>query len=182
MKITQTSIFNLLIFEPEIHKDKRGFFLETWNKKVFKNLTKLNIDFVQDNHSRSLKGVLRGLHYQLPKPQGKLIKVTHGEVLDVVVDLRKSSPSFGKYLTISLSGKNQKQVWIPPGCAHGFIAISEFVDFTYKVTEYYSSQDEHCIIWNDPDLNIDWKLKGINPQISKKDLKGKYLKNAPIYK
>jgi dTDP-4-dehydrorhamnose 3,5-epimerase len=100
MKITQTSIFNLLVFEPEIHKDKRGFFLETWNKKVFQNLTKLNIDFVQDNHSRSLKGVLRGLHYQLPKPQGKLIKVTHGEVLDVVVDLRKSSPSFGKYLTI----------------------------------------------------------------------------------
>lgn len=181
MKVTYTDIFNLLILEPEVYKDARGYFLESWNKKTIKNFAKLDVNFVQDNHSQSSKGVLRGLHYQLSKPQGKLVSIVYGEVLDVVVDLRKSSPTFGKHLTINLSEKNHKQIWIPPGCAHGFLVLSEFAYFTYKVTEYYSSKDEQCIIWNDPDLNIDWQLKNIIPKISCKDLEGKYLKQAEIY-
>ena len=171
----------MLIIEPEVYKDSRGYFLENWNKKTFKNFTKLDVNFVQDNQSQSSKGVLRGLHYQISKPQGKLVSIIYGEVLDVVVDLRKSSPTFGKHLTINLSEKNHKQIWIPPGCAHGFLVLSEFAYCTYKVTEYYSSKDEQCIIWNDPDLNIDWQLKNINPKISSKDLEGKYLKQAKIY-
>jgi dTDP-4-dehydrorhamnose 3,5-epimerase len=181
MKVLKTSISGVLVLEPEVHKDNRGYFLESWNKKIFQTITKSDLNFVQDNHSHSLRGVLRGLHYQLLKPQGKLVRVINGEILDVVVDIRRSSKTFGKHLTINLSGKNQKQIWIPPGCAHGFLVISEFADFFYKVTDYYSAKDEHCIIWNDPDLNIDWKMKNITPRISEKDLKGNYFKHSLIY-
>jgi dTDP-4-dehydrorhamnose 3,5-epimerase len=181
MKIIQTKINDLVIIEPNVYKDARGFFLESWNKKNFKNLTNLEINFIQDNQSRSSKDVIRGLHYQLLKPQGKLVSVIRGEVLDVVVDLRKSSSTFGNHLTINLNDHNFRSLWVPPGCAHGFLVLSEYADFIYKVTEYYSPKDEHCIIWNDPDLNIDWELKGTKPIISKKDLQGKCLKDAPIY-
>lgn len=181
MKVLETSICGVLILEPEVYKDKRGYFLESWNKKNFQTITKLDINFVQDNHSHSSRGVLRGLHYQLFKPQGKLVRVISGEILDVVVDIRRSSKTFGKHLAINLSSENQKQLWVPPGCAHGFLVISEFADFFYKVTDYYSAKDERCIIWNDPDLNIDWQIKDINLKISEKDLKGNYFRNSPIY-
>lgn len=181
MNFVKTNIKDAIIIEPDIYKDRRGFFLESWNKKHFNNLMKLKISFVQDNISCSTKGVLRGLHYQLIKPQGKLINVIHGEILDVVVDLRKFSPTFGKHLKINLSSENFKQIWVPPGCAHGFLVLSQMAIFSYKVSEYYSPKNEYCINWNDPDLNIDWQLNGSFPIISEKDLNGMSFKNAPIY-
>jgi dTDP-4-dehydrorhamnose 3,5-epimerase len=181
MKIISTYINGVIIFEPNVHKDTRGFFLESWNKSIFNNLTNLDVEFVQDNLSRSSKHVIRGLHYQLLKPQGKFVKVINGEILDVIVDLRKSSPTFGKYLAVKLSSENFKQIWVPPGCAHGFLVLSEFADVIYKVSEYYLSKDEQCIIWNDPELNIDWQLKDIKPKLSLKDLNGKFLKQAELY-
>jgi len=157
MKVTSLSIPDVLLIEPNIFEDSRGFFFESFREDVFKNKTSLNISFVQDNHVKSVKGVLRGLHYQLPPyAQGKLVRVIQGEVLDVVVDIRKSSPSFGKYITNILSAKNRKQIWIPEGFAHGFLTLSKTSEFLYKVTSLYKPDFERSIVWNDPILNISW--------------------------
>ncbi len=157
MKVTPLSIPDVLLIEPNIFEDSRGFFFESFREDVFKNKTSLDITFVQDNHVKSVKGVLRGLHYQLPPySQGKLVRVIQGEVLDVVVDIRKSSPSFGKYITNILSAKNRKQIWIPEGFAHGFLTLSKTSEFLYKVTSLYKPDFERSIVWNDPILNISW--------------------------
>ena len=157
MKVTPLSIPDVLLIEPHVFEDSRGFFFESFREDVFKNKTSLDISFVQDNHVKSVKGVLRGLHYQLPPyAQGKLVRVIQGEVLDVVVDIRKSSPSFGKYITNILSAKNRKQIWIPEGFAHGFLTLSKTSEFLYKVTSLYKPDIERSIIWNDPILNISW--------------------------
>ena len=181
MKVHKTNILNSIIIEPDIHTDERGLFLESWNENNFQKIINLKYNFVQDNHSKSIKGVLRGLHYQLLNPQGKLIRVVSGEVIDVVVDMRKSSPTFGKHLTINLSEYNFKILWVPPGCAHGFFVTSKEAVLLYKTTDYYNPKDEYCIIWNDPTLNIDWSLKGIKPKLSVKDKKGKFFLNAKTY-
>jgi dTDP-4-dehydrorhamnose 3,5-epimerase len=157
MKVTPLSIPDVLLIEPNIFEDSRGFFFESFREDDFKNKTSLDISFVQDNHVKSIKGVLRGLHYQLPPyAQGKLVRVIQGEVLDVVVDIRKSSPSFGKYITNILSAKNRKQIWIPEGFAHGFLTLSKTSEFLYKVTSLYKPDFERSIVWNDPILNISW--------------------------
>jgi len=157
MKVTPLSIPDVLLIEPNIFEDSRGFFFESFREDVFKNKTSLDVSFVQDNHVKSVKGVLRGLHYQLPPyAQGKLVRVIQGEVLDVVVDIRKSSPSFGKYITNILSAKNRKQIWIPEGFAHGFLTLSKTSEFLYKVTSLYKPDFERSIVWNDPILNISW--------------------------
>ena len=182
MKIINTEIPEVLIVEPKIFFDKRGFFFENWNESVFRDLTRLDIKFVQENYSFSKKDVLRGLHYQTPKAQGKLVQVLRGKVLDVVVDLRQSSPTFCKSITFELSHTNQRMLWIPPGFAHGFLVLSETVDFLYKVTNHYFSKFEHCIKWDDEYLNINWQLNGKIPLVSEKDLNGKNLKEAILFK
>jgi len=157
MKVTPLSIPDVLLIKPHVFEDSRGFFFESFREDVFKNKTSLDISFVQDNHVKSVKGVLRGLHYQLPPyAQGKLVRVIQGEVLDVIVDIRKSSPSFGKYITNILSAKNRKQIWIPEGFAHGFLTLSKTSEFLYKVTSLYKPDFERSIVWNDPILNISW--------------------------
>lgn len=181
MQILPTKIIDVFEIIPKVFIDSRGFFQESWNKREFQRLSNKVLNFVQDNHSHSKKGVLRGLHYQLNKPQGKLVRVVKGKVLDVVVDLRKNSKTFGQHLTFDLNDHNNKQLWIPPGCAHGFLVLSEFADVVYKTTEYYYPEDEQCIIWNDPDLNINWHLEDIKPQVSKKDMQGNFFSNSPIY-
>ena len=181
MQVIPTQIADVLILEPKVFGDHRGFFLESWNEKTFQEATGLDVHFVQDNHSRSQQGVLRGLHYQLNQPQGKLVRVTQGRVLDVAVDLRQSSPSFGQHVTVELSGENHKQLWVPPGCAHGFVVLSESADFLYKTTDYYAPHDEQCIRWDDPELKIDWQLGNIIPQLSAKDQQGQSFQNAPKY-
>lgn len=181
MQILPTKIIDVFEIIPKVFADSRGFFQESWNKKDFQRLSNLDLNFVQDNHSYSKKGVLRGLHYQLKKPQGKLIRVIKGKVLDVVVDLRKNSNTFGQYLTFDLNDHNNKQLWVPPGCAHGFLVLSKFADLVYKTTEYYDPEDQQCIVWNDPDLNINWQLRDIKPQVSNKDMQGKFFSNSPIY-
>lgn len=178
--IEKTTLKDSVILTPEVHSDERGFFFESWN---LLNFQKLGFDyvFVQDNHSRSKKGVLRGLHYQLKNPQGKLVRVSSGSVLDVIVDLRKSSPTFGNYFSIELNSENNKQLWIPPGMAHGFYALSDDVDLTYKVTCEYFPDDEHTIIWNDKYLNIDWRCNSFEPIVSTKDRAGLNFIEAPYY-
>ena len=178
MNLTRTEIPDLLIIEPRVFGDARGFFMESFNARSFRELTGLDIDFVQDNHSRSERGVLRGLHYQLPQPQGKLVRVTAGRVFDVAVDVRKSSPTFGKWVGVELSGENHRQFWVPQGFAHGFVVLSETADFLYKTTDYYSPQFEHCIRWDDPMLGIEWPLGDIEPQVSTKDAAGKPFADA----
>lgn len=179
MKPTPSRLPGALIIEPEVFGDARGFFLESWNRKTFAALG-LDLDFVQDNHSRSRKGVLRGLHYQLLKPQGKLIRVTSGTVFDVAVDLRRSSANFGRWEGIELSAENQRMLWIPPGFAHGFLVLSESADFLYKTTEYYAPQHERCVQWNDPAIGIAWPLDG-EPALSAKDRQGTPLHLAEAY-
>jgi dTDP-4-dehydrorhamnose 3,5-epimerase len=181
MKVTSLDIPDVLIIEPKVFEDDRGFFFESFNLNEFKKATSLDVTFVQDNHSKSTKGVLRGLHYQLPPyAQGKLVRVFQGEVLDVAVDLRKSSPTFGKHVSQILSAENKKQMWIPEGFAHGFLTISQTSEFIYKVNNYYKSQYERCLIWNDKTLNIDWKL---HPpfQVSSKDLLGTDFLDAEVF-
>ena len=156
MKVAATAIPDVLLLEPTIYEDERGFFFESFNQKRFADAAGLNIRFVQDNHSRSVKRVLRGLHYQIRRPQGKLLRVTAGEVFDVAVDLRRSSPTFGKFAGIVLSAENKKQLWIPEGFAHGYLVLSDAAEVLYKTTDYYSPEDERCLIWNDPDVGIDW--------------------------
>ena len=182
MKITDTTIPEVKIIEPKVFYDDRGFFFESFNKKVFEKITSQSQNFIQDNHSKSSKNVLRGLHYQLPPfAQGKLVRVVQGEVFDVAVDIRKSSSSFGKWVGEKLSSENKKQLWIPEGFAHGFITLSDNVEFIYKTTNYYDKQSERSIIWNDKDLNIDWA--GIsNPIISSKDLEASKFADAEVFK
>ena len=181
MQVIATQIPAVLILTPKVFDDGRGFFLESWNEKTFRSASGVDVRFVQDNHSCSEGGVLRGLHYQLAKPQGKLVRVTNGRVLDVAVDLRKSSASFGQHVTVELNGENHKQLWVPPGFAHGFVVLSDSADFFYKTTDYYAPEDEHCIRWDDPDLNIDWQLGELKPKLSDKDKRGFAFKDAPIY-
>ena len=172
----------VLIIEPTVFNDDRGFFLESWNQKNLFESTGIDECFVQDNHSRSvLKGVLRGLHYQLNFPQAKLVRAISGRILDVVVDLRKSSPTFGKHFSIELNDSNNLQLWVPVGLAHGSLTISANADVLYKTTEYYSPSDEVCIKWNDKSLNIDWRLNGNKPQLSIKDEKGIAFKDAQYF-
>jgi dTDP-4-dehydrorhamnose 3,5-epimerase len=169
MQATRLAIPDVILFTPKVFGDERGFFYESFNQQKFTALTGLNPDFVQDNHSKSQQGVLRGLHYQLPpKAQGKLVRVIAGEVFDVAVDIRKSSPTFGQWVGEKLSAANQQQLWIPPGFAHGFVTLSETAEFLYKTTDYYSPEHERCIIWNDPEIGIDWHLSAA-PTLSGKD-------------
>ena len=180
MNVVTTDLPGVLIIEPKVFGDERGFFYESFNAKAFEEATGLNTPFVQDNHSRSQKGVLRGLHYQLQNTQGKLVRVTAGEVLDVAVDIRRSSPHFGKWVAVRLSAANNRQLWIPEGFAHGFVVLSEFAEFLYKTTDYYNPSAERCIRWDDPDLAIDWQLDAA-PQLSAKDKVGALLKDAEVF-
>lgn len=181
MKITPTAIADVLIIEPRVFGDDRGFFFESYNREVFRQGTGLDLNFVQDNHSRSAKGVLRGLHYQIEQAQGKLVRVVRGAVFDVAVDIRKSSATFGQWVGVELSAENHRQLWVPPGFAHGFLTLSESADFLYKTTDYYAPKHERCIAWNDPTLNIDWPLQGLLPQVSGKDLAGAALADAVTF-
>ena len=181
MKTTPTAIPDVLIIEPRVFGDARGFFFESFNKKAFAQATGLDVEFVQDNHSRSAQGVLRGLHYQIEQPQGKLVRVVRGAVFDVAVDLRTSSATFGQWVGAELSEENQRQMWVPPGFAHGFLTLSESADFLYKTTDYYAPQFECCIAWDDPALAIAWPLDGHAPLVSAKDQTGVLLANAPVF-
>ena len=180
MRVAATAISDVLLLEPTIYEDERGFFFESFNQKRFEDATGLNIRFVQDNHSRSVKRVLRGLHYQIRRPQGKLLRVTAGEVFDAAVDLRRSSSTFGKYVGTVLSAANKKQLWIPEGLAHGYLVLSDAAEVLYKTTDYYSPEDERCLIWNDPDVGIDWPKDGA-PILSAKDRLGLPLSKAEIF-
>jgi dTDP-4-dehydrorhamnose 3,5-epimerase len=181
MKVTPLSIPDVLLIEHRIFEDARGFFFESFREDVFRKETSLNVSFVQDNHSKSVKGVLRGLHYQLPPhEQGKLVRVIQGEVLDVAVDIRKSSPTCGQYIAEILSSDNKKQLYIPEGFAHGFLTLSETSEFLYKTTEFYHPESERCIIWNDATLNINWP-KDLNIQLSPKDLAGNSFNSSEMF-
>lgn len=181
MQIIPTRIPDVLIIEPKVFGDDRGFFYESFNAKRFAELTGIQTVFVQDNHSKSARHVLRGLHYQIQQSQGKLVRATAGEVLDVVVDIRKSSPTFGQSVTVKLSADNKRMLWIPPGFAHGFVVLSETAEFLYKTTDYWAPEHERCILWNDPELNIDWQLNGATPLLSAKDQAGKLFKEAEVF-
>ena len=181
MKVTPTAIADVLIIEPNVFGDARGFFYESFNQQAFNKATGTNYQFVQDNHSRSAKGVLRGLHYQIEQPQGKLVRVVRGTVFDVAVDIRKGSVTFGHWVGLELSEDNHKQLWVPPGFAHGFFVTSESAEFLYKTTDYYAPEHERCLLWSDPDINIRWPLgsHGIDsPLLSAKDKQGKLLADA----
>ncbi len=180
MRAIPTSILGLLIIEPKVFGDDRGFFYESFNRKKFSELVGQETDFVQDNHSRSVKNVLRGLHYQIQHPQGKLVRVTQGAVLDVVVDIRKNSPTFGRHFAVELSAENKQMLWIPEGFAHGFLVLSETAEFLYKTTNYWFPEHERCLLWNDDALAIDWKL-GDAPVLSAKDALGKKLSEAELF-
>jgi dTDP-4-dehydrorhamnose 3,5-epimerase len=180
MKSLQMEIGDVLLLEPRLFADQRGFFLENWNARDFGKLVGLDVSFVQDNHSRSSRDVLRGLHYQVKQPQGKLIQVIKGCVFDVAVDLRRSSPSFGRWVGAELSEHNHRQMWIPPGFAHGFLTISESADVVYKTTDYYAPQHERCLIWNEPNLKIKWPLDK-EPILSAKDKVGLPLSKAELF-
>ena len=180
MKIIETSIPDVLIIEPKVFGDERGFFYESFNAAAFEAATGLKRQFVQDNHSKSQRGVLRGLHYQIQQPQGKLVRVVAGEVFDVAVDLRRSSPSFGRWVGTRLSAENQRQLWIPEGFAHGFVVLSETAEFLYKTTDYYAPQHERSLLWNDPELGIEWPIDE-SPQLSAKDQAGKPLRDAACF-
>lgn len=180
MKIIPTSLPEVLVIEPKVFGDPRGFFFESFNQRSFNQATGTDVQFVQDNHSRSAKGVLRGLHYQIQQPQGKLVRVVRGEVFDVAVDVRRSSPSFGQWVGVELSEDNHRQLWVPPGFAHGFVVTSESADFLYKTTDYYAPEFERCIAWNDPAIGIQWRLD-IPPQLSAKDQAGLPLATAEVF-
>ncbi len=205
MRVIETPIPGVLVLEPKVFGDARGFFFESWNARVFREATGIETDFVQDNHSRSAQGVLRGLHYQVQKvpptlpsvaapqggavaalglpssggPQGKLVRVVRGAVFDVAVDLRRSSPAFGRWFGAELTEENHRQMWVPPGCAHGFVVLSEFADFLYKATDYYATEQERCIRWNDPAIGIDWGVS--EPLLSAKDSQGVAFAEAETY-
>ncbi|AOZ13588.1 dTDP-4-dehydrorhamnose 3,5-epimerase [Pseudomonas lundensis] len=180
MKTTPLDIPDVVRFEPKVFGDDRGFFFESFNHRQFEDAIGRSVQFVQDNHSRSVKGVLRGLHYQLHRAQGKLVRVVHGEVFDVAVDIRRSSPTFGKWVGSYLSAENKHQLWVPEGFAHGFVVLSDSAEFLYKTTDYYAPEHERCISWNDPAIGIDWPLKG-EPALSGKDRQGKCLADADVF-
>ena len=177
MKITLTAIPDVLVIEPKVFGDERGFFFESFNQAKFESFIGRQVNFVQDNHSKSVKNVLRGLHYQIQQPQGKLVRVVQGEVFDVAVDIRKSSPTFGKWVGEVLSAENKKQLWVPEGFAHGFVVLSETAEFLYKTTDYYAPEYERSIVWNDPSIDIKWPING-EPILSVKDQQAKTLATA----
>jgi dTDP-4-dehydrorhamnose 3,5-epimerase len=183
MNVIRTEIPEVLILEPKVFGDSRGFFFESFNARTFEAATGVKTAFVQDNHSRSAKGVLRGLHYQITQPQGKLVRVTVGEVFDVAVDLRRSSPTFRKWVGVRLSAENKRQLWIPPGFGHGFLVMSETADFLYKTTEYYHQPSDRSLKWDDAGIGIEWPLGelGMAPQLSEKDLRAKGLLEADLF-
>lgn len=180
MNVIKTNIPDVLILEPKVFGDARGFFFESLNQRVFEEKTGLKPRFVQDNHSRSAKNVLRGLHYQIRQPQAKLVRVAAGEVFDVAVDLRKNSPTFGKWAGTTLSAENKRQLWIPEGFAHGFLVLSDTADFLYKTTDYYAPEHERCVAWNDPDVGIAWPFSG-EPILAAKDKAGSRLRDAEVF-
>ncbi|MCF4995505.1 dTDP-4-dehydrorhamnose 3,5-epimerase [Pseudomonas syringae] len=180
MKVIATELPEVLIIEPKVFGDERGFFYESFNARAFEDATGIKNAFVQDNHSRSRKGVLRGLHYQLEQTQGKLVRVIAGEVLDVAVDIRRSSPTFGRWVAVRLSAQNNRQLWVPEGFAHGFMVLSDDAEFLYKTTDYYAPSAERCIRWDDSQLAIDWQLDEA-PQLSEKDQRGRSLAEADLF-
>jgi len=182
VKVIETAIPDVRIIEPRVFGDARGFFMETWSRRDFAS-GGIDADFVQDNHSRSVQGTLRGLHYQIQQPQGKLVRVTAGEVFDVAVDLRRASPTFGRWVGVMLSAENHRQLWVPPGFAHGFYVVSEVAEFQYKCTDYYAPEHERCIRWDDPGLGIEWPLiaGGGAPLLSDKDQNGMLLSESEIF-
>lgn len=180
MQVTRLSIPDVLLIEPKVFGDARGFFFESFNQRAFDEATGTHHSFVQDNHSRSSRGVLRGLHYQIRQPQGKLVRVARGAVFDVAVDIRKGSPTFGQWAGVELSEANQRQLWVPPGLAHGFLVLSESADFLYKTTDYYSPEHERCIRWDDPQLAIAWPVLDVPLQFSAKDQAGRLLAEADL--
>lgn len=180
MKVLETAIPDVIVIEPCIFEDDRGFFYESYNERVLWEKIEISAHFVQDNHSRSVKNVLRGLHYQIQQPQGKLVRVVVGSVFDVAVDLRKGSKTFGQWVGVYLSAERRQQLWIPAGFAHGFVVLSEYAEFLYKTTDYYAPQHECCILWNDPDLGITWPIQD-QPVLSAKDRAGKLLRNAEVF-
>lgn len=182
--VTPTALADVLIIEPKVFGDARGFFFESFNERDFQVATNLNVKFVQDNHSQSVRSVLRGLHYQVQQSQGKLVRVACGEVFDVSVNLKKGHPEFGQCVGVHLSAENRRQLWIPPGFAHGFLVLSEVADFLYKTTDYYSPAAERCLLWNDPALNIEWPLEALNgltPVLTDKDKNGLTLIDADVF-
>ncbi len=181
MKIVATEIPEVLIIEPKVFGDDRGFFFESYNQRLFTELTGLNLNFVQDNHSRSAQNVLRGLHYQIQQPQGKLVRAAVGAIFDVAVDIRKTSPHFGQWVGCLLSAENHRQLWVPAGFAHGFFVVSPFAEVLYKTTDYYAPQSERSILWNDPDLGINWPLNGATPVLSAKDQAGQPFATAEVF-
>jgi dTDP-4-dehydrorhamnose 3,5-epimerase len=181
VKVTPTAIPDVLVVEPKVFGDARGFFFESFNGKAFDEAVGRHVEFVQDNHSRSVKGVLRGLHYQIQQPQGKLVRVVRGAVFDVAVDIRKSSPTFGQWVGVELTEENHKQLWVPEGFAHGFLVLSESADFLYKTTDYYAPAHERCILWNDSSLTIEWPDTGAEIKLSAKDQAGDRWDNAAFF-
>lgn len=181
MQITRLAIPDVVLIEPKVFGDTRGFFYESFNQRAFNEATSTHHPFVQDNHSCSSKGVLRGLHYQIQQPQGKLVRVVQGAVFDVAVDIRKSSPTFGQWVGQELSADNHRQMWVPPGFAHGFMVLSETAEFLYKTTDYYAPEHERCIAWNDPELAITWPDVGMAPLLSGKDQQGHALADADVF-
>ena len=181
MLVTATAIPDVLVLEPRVFGDERGFFFESYNRRAFREATGRDADFVQDNHSRSARRVLRGMHYQIRQPQGKLVRVTAGEVFDAVVDLRKSSPTFGKWVGVTLSAANRRMLWVPEGFAHGFLVTSETAEFLYKTTDYYAPEHERSLLWNDPTVGIDWPLAGAQPLLKPKDAAGSPLAEATAF-
>lgn len=180
MKVTRTAIADVFLLEPKVFGDERGFFFESFNERVFREATGVTLPFVQDNHSKSGQGVLRGLHYQLKHAQGKLVRVVTGEVFDVAVDIRPQSPTYGKWVGEILSGTNKRQLWVPPGLAHGFLVLSDSAEFLYKTTDYYAPEFERCIAWNDPTLAISWPSMTEPPKLSAKDASGAPLAQAQL--
>jgi dTDP-4-dehydrorhamnose 3,5-epimerase len=180
IQVTATALPEVKIIEPKVFGDARGFFYESFNAREFAEQVESGVEFVQDNHSRSAKGVLRGLHYQIQHPQGKLVRVVEGEVFDVAVDIRKSSPNFGKWVGVNLSADNHRQLWVPPGFAHGFVVLSETAQFLYKTTDYWYQAHERSIVWNDPDIGIEWPI-GFEPLLAAKDAAGKRLSEAEVF-
>ncbi len=180
MQITSTALSEVKLLEPKVFGDARGFFYESYNARTFRDLVGGSGDFVQDNHSRSARGVLRGLHYQIRHPQGKLVRVLCGDIFDVAVDIRRGSPNFGKWVGVTLSSENRKQIWVPEGFAHGFVVMSEFAEVLYKTTDYWTPEHERSILWNDPDLAIEWPMAGV-PVLSAKDRAGKALREAELF-
>lgn len=179
MNVIATAIPDVLIIEPKVFGDERGFFLESFNQRAFNQATGLDVQFVQDNHSRSARGVLRGLHYQVQQPQGKLVRVVRGAVFDVAVDLREGSPTWGQWVGTELSEGNQRQLWVPPGFAHGFLVTSGFADYLYKTTDYYAPEHERCMAWDDPAIGIQWPLDG-PPQLSARDMMARPMASAKL--